>query len=356
MDPELTAALAGMPYVSLADPAAARDAMRALVEALSEPVADARVEVEDREIPGPAGAPVPIRIYRPRDRRGQVPFSIRGDDPPDPPATEAPSALASLALPVLVYFHGGGFVTGDLENEHVRCLDFAGEVGIVVVSVDYRLAPEHPFPAAFDDGYAATVWVRENAAELGADPGRIGVGGGSAGGGLAAGIALRARDEDGPPLAFQLLIYPVLDDRMDTPSMRAFVEPPLFNRGDVAHMWRHYLGPHHGEAPVYAAPARADDLAGLPPAYMLVAEADPLRDEDLAYAVRLIQAGVPTELHHVPDVYHGFDGVQSAAVAREALAGQRAALRRGLSVSGAGPGDRSRSRTIPGHAVHQVIR
>ncbi|MFI0452603.1 alpha/beta hydrolase [Actinomadura sp. 6N118] len=312
MDPELTDALADMPYVSLADPAKARDAMRALVEVLSEPVSDARVEVGDREIPDPAGGSVPVRIYRPKERRGPV--------------------------PALVYLHGGGFVTGDLENEHVRCLDFAGEVGIVVVSVDYRLAPEHPFPAAFDDGYAATVWVRENAAELGVDPDRIGVGGGSAGGGLAAGIALRARDEDGPPLVFQLLIYPVLDDRMDTPSMRAFVEPPLFNRGDVGHMWRHYLGPHHGQAPVYAAPARAGDLSGLPATYMLVAEGDPLRDEDLAYALRLIQAGVPTELHHMPHVYHGFDGVLSAAVAREALAGQRAALRRGLAVSDADPG------------------
>ncbi|MEU5881924.1 alpha/beta hydrolase [Spirillospora sp. NPDC047279] len=296
MDPELMEALAGMPPVGLADPVKARDAMRALVDVLSEPVSDDRAGWEDREIP------VPVRIYRPKEAAGP--------------------------LPALVYFHGGGFVTGDLENEHVRCLDFAAEAGLVVVSVDYRLAPEHPYPAPFDDAYAATVWVHENAAELGVDPARIGVGGGSAGGGLAAGVALKARDENGPPLVFQLLVYPVLDDRMDTPSMRAYTEPPLFNRTDAGHMWRHYLGPHHGNAPVYAAPARAADLTGLPPAYVLAAEVDPLRDEDLEYALRLIRTGVPTELRHVPGVYHGFDGVLQAAVAREALAGQRAALRR----------------------------
>lgn len=305
MDPELADALSGMPYVGLADPIRARAAMRELVGVLAEPMTDERVEVADRRIPGAPGAPpVPVRTYRPRDRQGP--------------------------LPVLLYFHGGGFVTGDLENEHQRCLDFAAKVGIAVVSVDYRLAPENPFPAAFDDCHAATLWAYENAAELGGDPTRLAVGGGSAGGGLAAAVALRARDEGGPPLVFQFLLYPVLDDRMDTPSMHAYTEPPLFNRVDAAHMWRHYLGPLHGEAPVYAAPGRAEDLAGLPPAYVLAAEADPLRDEDIDYARGLIEAGVPTELHHVPGVYHGFDGVVTAEISRRALAGQRAALRRAL--------------------------
>ncbi|MDL4771959.1 MULTISPECIES: alpha/beta hydrolase [Thermomonosporaceae] len=304
MDPELRAAIAGLPYVGLADPRAARAAMRELVAVLVEPAADGRVEVTGREVPGPPGAPpVPVRVYRPRRARRPA--------------------------PVLVYFHGGGFVTGDLENEHRRCLDVAAEEGIAVVSAEYRLAPEHPFPAGFDDCYAVTCWTHRHAAEFGGDPARIAVGGGSAGGALAAGVALRARDEDGPPLAFQLLLYPVLDDRMDTPSMRAYTEPPLFNRTDVTHMWRHYLG-GLAEAPPYAAPARAADLSGLPPAYVLAAEADPLRDEDLAYALRLIAAGVPTELRHVPGVYHGFDGVTSAEVARRALAEQRAVLRRAL--------------------------
>ncbi|HEU5026101.1 MAG TPA: alpha/beta hydrolase [Spirillospora sp.] len=314
MDPELSEALAGMPYVSLADPVEARAAMRELAATLSgEPADDPRVDVADRTIPGG----VPVRVYRPERPAG----------------------------PVLVYFHGGGFVTGDLGNEHHRCLDFAAGLGIVVVSVDYRLAPEHPFPAPFEDAWAATAWTHAHAAELGADPGRVAVGGGSAGGGLAAAVALRARDEGGPPLAFQLLLYPVLDDRMDTASMRAYTEPPLFNRGEVEQMWRHYLGPDRGEpgweTPVYAAPARARDLSGLPPAYVLAAEADPLRDEDLVYARRLIEAGVPVELRHVPGAYHGFDGVLSAAVARRSRAEQHAALREALRPGPGQPGTSS---------------
>ncbi|GGT91079.1 alpha/beta hydrolase [Actinomadura citrea] len=298
LDAELAAALDGMPYVGLADPVRARAAMNDLVRALARPVGDERVVVEDRILPGS----VPVRIYRPR-------------------ATPAP---------VLVYFHGGGFVTGGLENEHERCLEFAGEDGIAVVSVDYRLAPEHPFPAGFDDCHAATVWAWEHAGEFGGDPERVAVGGGSAGGALAAAVALRARDEGGPPLVFQMLLYPVLDDRMATPSMRTFTEPPLFNSGDVRHMWRHYLG-GRTDVPAYAAPARAEDLSGLPRAYVLVPEHDPLRDEGLAYAHRLIVSGVPTELHHVPGACHGFDGIMSARLGRLAFEEERAVLRRCLS-------------------------
>ncbi|MFF4238094.1 alpha/beta hydrolase [Actinomadura geliboluensis] len=313
LDAELAAAFDGMPYVGLADPAEARAAMRDLVSALARPTTAEGADVADRTIPGPPGAPpVPVRIYRPRG--------------------------ALHPAPVLVYFHGGGFVTGGLDNEHERCLAFAGEDGIAVVSVDYRLAPEHPFPAGFDDCYAATVWAHAHAAEFGGDPRRVAVGGGSAGGALAAAVALRARDEAGPPLVFQMLLYPVLDDRMETPSMRAFTEPPLFNRADVGHMWRHYLGGRAAggaDVPVYAAPARAADLAGLPRAYVLVAEYDPLRDEGLGYAHRLIVAGVPTELHHVPGACHGFDGIMSARLGRLAFEEQRAVLRRCLS--GASP-------------------
>ncbi|SNS05760.1 alpha/beta hydrolase [Actinomadura mexicana] len=297
LDAELAAALDGMPYVGLADPVRARAAMDDLVRALARPAGDEGVVVEDRTIPGG----VPVRVYRPR---------------------ETPA-------PVLVYFHGGGFVTGGLDNEHERCLEFAGEDGIAVVSVDYRLAPEHPFPAGFEDCYAATVWASEHAGEFGGDPERVAVGGGSAGGALAAAVALRARDEGGPPLVFQMLLYPVLDDRMATPSMRTFAEPPLFNSGDVRHMWRHYLG-GRADVPAYAAPARAEDLRGLPRAYMLVPELDPLRDEGLAYAHRLIVSGVPTELHHVPGACHGFDGIMSARLGRLAFEEERAILRRCL--------------------------
>ncbi|MGP4026948.1 alpha/beta hydrolase [Actinomadura sp. 3N407] len=304
MDAELAAALDGMPYVGLADPVKARTAMRDLAAALDEPVTGAGAEIQDRTIPGPPGAPpVPVRIYRPE--------------------------RAARPAPVLVYFHGGGFVTGGLENEHGRCAAFAAKDGIAVVSVDYRLAPEHPFPDGFEDCYAATVWAHEHAAGFGGDPERVAVGGGSAGGALAAAVALRARDEGGPPLVFQMLLYPVLDDRMDTPSMRAFTEPPLFNRTDVEHMWRHYLGGRVG-VPAYAAPARAADLSGLPPAYVLVAEFDPLRDEDLAYAHRLIVSGVSTEVHHVPGACHGFDGIMTARLGRLAFAEERAVLRRNL--------------------------
>ncbi|MEU8798728.1 alpha/beta hydrolase [Spirillospora sp. NPDC048819] len=310
MDAELAAALDGMPHVGLADPLKARTAMRDLVAALGEPETDGRADVEGRTIPGPPGAPpVPVRIYRPRD--------------------------APRPVPVLVYFHGGGFVTGGLENEHGRCVKFAAEDGIAVVSVGYRLAPEHPYPAGFEDCYAATAWAHEHAAGFGGDPARVAVGGGSAGGALAAAVALRARDEGGPPLVFQMLLYPVLDDRMDTPSMRAFTEPPLFNRTDVEHMWRHYLG-GRADVPAYAAPARAADLGGLPPAYVLVAEFDPLRDEDLAYAHRLIVSGVPTEVHHVPGACHGFDGIMSARLGRLAFEEERAVLRRNLAADLAG--------------------
>ncbi|MFG2090132.1 MULTISPECIES: alpha/beta hydrolase [unclassified Spirillospora] len=305
MDADLAAALDGMPHVGLADPLKARTAMRDLVAALSEPVAGAGAEIRDRMIPGPPGAPpVPVRIYSP--------------------------GRAARPAPVLVYFHGGGFVTGGLDNEHGRCVKFAAEDGIAVVSVGYRLAPEHPFPAGFEDCYAATVWAHEHAAGFGGDPERVAVGGGSAGGALAAAVALRARDEGGPPLVFQMLLYPVLDDRMDTPSMRAFTEPPLFNRTDVEHMWRHYLGGRAG-VPAYAAPARATDLSGLPPAYVLVAEFDPLRDEDLDYAHRLIVSGVSTEVHHVPGACHGFDGIMTARLGRLAFEEERAVLRRNLA-------------------------
>ncbi|WP_433477599.1 alpha/beta hydrolase [Spirillospora sp. CA-142024] len=304
LDPELAAALDGLPYVGLADPIKARASMRDLAAALAEPPAAAGSGVEERTIPGSPGAPpVRVRIYRPRE--------------------------AARPAPVLVYFHGGGFVTGELENEHGRCLEFA-EDGIAVVSVGYRLAPEHPYPAGFEDCYAATVWAHEHASGFGGDPERVAVGGGSAGGALAAAVALRARDEGGPPLVFQMLLYPVLDDRMETPSMRAFTEPPLFNRTDVEHMWRHYLG-GRADVPAYAAPARAGDLSGLPRAYVLVAEYDPLRDEGLGYAHRLIVSGVPTELHHVPGACHGFDGILSARLGRLAFAEQRAVLRRCLT-------------------------
>ena len=187
----------------------------------------------------------------------------------------------------------------------------------MVVSVEYRLAPEHPFPAGLEDCYAALVWTATEAKKLGIDPERIAIAGQSAGGGLAAATALLARDRGGPKLCFQLLEIPELDDRLDTPSMLAFTDTPLWNRPNAVWSWRHYLGPdHRGEVSPYAAPARAENLAGLPPAYISTMEFDPLRDEGILYALRLLQAGVSVELHSYPGTFHGSALLPTAEVSR----------------------------------------
>jgi acetyl esterase/lipase len=235
--------------------------------------------------------------------------------------------------PALVFFHGGAFVLGDLYTEELRCLRYAAEARCVVVSVDYRLAPEDPFPAAPDDCYAGLVWTVGHAGDLGIDPARVGVGGSSAGGALAAATALMARDRGGPVLAFQLLNYPVIDDRLDTPSMHAFDATPLWTSGASADMWVYYLGEPQGRGEVspYAAPGRAPDLSGLPPAYVLTAELDPLRDEGIDYARRLMAVGVPTELHTVAGACHGFDIIAAdTTLGRRAIDEQVGALVRGL--------------------------
>ena len=207
------------------------------------------MEIEDRTVP--ADPDVPVRIYRPQRAQGAI-----------------------------IWLHGGGFVMGDLETEHPWAVRVADGSGAVVVSVGYRLAPEHRFPAALDDAYAVLAWTAEHAAELGIDPGRIAVGGHAAGAGLAAAVALRARDQQGPPIRFQLLSQPELDDRQETWSARNFTDTPFMTRDKVAASWRHYLG--SAPASPYAAPARAADLSGLPPAYIATAEFDPNRDEAIS--------------------------------------------------------------------------
>ena len=232
----------------------------------------------------------------------------------------------------LVWAHGGGFVLGAPEYDHEWCSAVAAELGIVVVNVDYGLAPEHPFPAALDDCLSALRWLHQHAAVLGVDRGRVAVGGASAGGGLAAALAQRAADA-GVPVAFQLLRYPMLDDR--TVQRR-----PRGRRGRLAWTpasnrfgWRCYLGrrPGAGTLPPYAAAARRADLAGLPPAWVGVGELDLFHDEDVGYARRLEEAGVPCELVVVPRMYHGADGVRPDAPSMRAFRSSAVdALRRAI--------------------------
>ncbi|HVQ92985.1 MAG TPA: alpha/beta hydrolase [Mycobacteriales bacterium] len=239
-----------------------------------EPVA----AVAERTIPGPGGDLV-IRIYRP--------------DRPGP-------------LPVLVYFFGGGWVLGTIDTSDAICRSLTNTAGCATISVGYRLAPEHKFPAAVDDCFAAVSWVASHAAELGLDPARIAVGGDSAGGNLAAAVTLLARDHGGPALAHQLLVYPNTDYRADTASRRENTDPLLFNQTSVGWYWGHYLADEaDGEHPL-ASPLRATDHSGLPPATVLTAEYDPLRDEGEQYAAALMAAGVPVELTRYAGMVHGF--------------------------------------------------
>ena len=256
--------------------------------------------VEDRRIEGPAGQ-IPLRIYTPR---GKGPH------------------------PVLVYFHGGGWVIGSLDTHDGTCRQLANGAGCVVVSVDYRLAPEHKFPAGPEDAYAATRWVADNAGALGVDPKRIAVGGDSAGGNLAAVVSLMARDRSGPGLIFQLLVYPVTDARFDTPSYVENADGYFLTMDAMKWFWGLYLAAPNDGANPYASPLRASDLAGLPPALVITAEYDPLRDEGEAYAARLEEAGTSARLSRYDGMIHGFFGMGAMMErARSAMAEAAATLR-----------------------------
>ncbi|SPM29484.1 alpha/beta hydrolase [Mycobacterium terramassiliense] len=209
--------------------------------------------------------------------------------------------------PAVVYCHAGGFALGNLDTDHRQCVELARRGGCTVVSVDYRLAPEHPFPAALDDATAVLRWVAASAAELGVDPARVAVGGSSAGAALAACLAHGAADGSLPPVAFQLLHQPVLDDR-ETASKAEFCASPAFDSEAAEQMWRYYLGPESGGASA-AVPARRGEFAGLPPALITCAEIDPFRDEAVDYALQLLRAGVSAELHVFPRACHGFDSL-----------------------------------------------
>jgi acetyl esterase len=234
----------------------------------------------------------------------------------------------------LLFFHGGAFVFGDLESEHARCLTYAKQADCVVVSVAYRLAPEHPYPAAHDDSVSALEWLRRNCDSLGVDASRIAVGGASAGGAVAAGLVLRVRDDGDRWLRAQLLIYPAVDNETSTASMERFSTSEPWDGERTKRMWQEYLAGHVGDVPAYAAPARAHDLSGLPPTYIMTAEEDPLRDEAIEYAQRLLEAGNVVELHHFARTFHGFDLVATGtSITRQALDEQVAFLSHELAVS-----------------------
>ena len=307
-DPELADVVPLLPTGEFEDPVVAREGIAQLMAMLNIEIDTSALDIEDTPIPGPEGAPdVCVRVYRPRQHR-------------------------DAAVPGLLYIHGGGFVVGNLETEHAGAVRIATDLGVVVVSVDYRLAPEHPYPAGLEDCYAALQWMHGAAGELVIDRDRIGVMGGSAGGGLAAGLALLARDRGGPQLCFQFLGIPELDDRLDTPSMRQFTDTPLWNRPSAIRSWEWYLGGNTTDVPPYAAPSRATDLTGLPPAYVSTMQYDPLRDEGIVYAMRLLEAGVPVELHQYPGTFHGSSLVMTAGVSRRQAAEMIDVLRRGLRV------------------------
>jgi acetyl esterase len=316
IDPELAAVIDRLPHIDLVDPVAARRAFEEILVALTVDIPGLEtLDIEDRLVPGWEGDPdVPVRVYRPVG------------------ATAA--AAARVPVPGVLMIHGGGFVIGSVESEHAGAARMAIDTGAVVVSVEYRLAPEHPYPAGLHDCYAALSYLHAEADALGVDPARVALSGASAGGGLAAATALLARDCGGPPLCFQLLQIPELDDRLETGSMVTFVDSPLWNRPLAVQSWRAYLGPLHGAAdvPAYAAPARAADLSGLPPAYISTAENDPLRDEGITYAQRLLQAGVSVELHQFPGTFHGSALVTTAAVSKRAQRESTSVLRRALGV------------------------
>jgi acetyl esterase/lipase len=306
-DPELAAALALQPQQSIEDLAAARALQAALLASERDEVDGIDdLDIEDRVVPTRSEGPdVKVRVYR-------------------PPAFEG-------SLAGVLYLHSGGFVLGSVDAEHERAASLALDAGAVFVSVEYRLAPEHPYPAALDDCYAALCWMAASADELSIDPSRIAVVGTSSGGCLAAAVTLLSRDRGGPSICFQLLNSPTLDDRADTPSMIAFTDTPIWDRQSAIVSWRHYLGEQRDDVPYYAAPARAADLSGLPPAYIATSEFDPLRDEGIQYGLRLLQAGVTVEIHNFPGAYHGSEAVDTAEISQRRLGDISWALRHGLN-------------------------
>lgn len=304
-DPQLAPWVDVFPPYDFSDLTALRAEQDRLNDHMPPYEAPVPLSIDDVVVPGDPG--VPVRIYAPKLRHGP--------------------------LPAMVYFHGGGFIMGSVNMfDHVT-RRMAAEGNLVVIAVSYRLAPEHPFPAGLEDGYRALLWAHETADEHGINRSRLAVGGDSAGGGLAAGLALLARDRGGPPLCFQYLGAPPLDDTLSTPSMQAYDDTPIWYRSAAVYSWDCYLGqgkPGTPDVSPYAAPARARDLTGLPSAYVYVYQVDPLRDEGIDYAQRLAHAEVPTELALYSGTFHASPLVPDAASSARIFDSNMAALRRSV--------------------------
>ena len=292
--------------LDLTDISVTRAGLDALMSQMPSPELPAQISVEEAQIPGIGTDPdVPIRIYKPESL------------PPNAPG--------------LVWIHGGGMVLGSAEMDDAGSAAIAEQHQCVVISVDYRLAPENPYPAPLHDCYAALKWFAKNANSLGVSSDRIAIGGASAGGGLAAGTALMARDKGGPNLIFQLLVFPMLDHRNETPSSFGTSDTRVWNREANIIAWEAYLN-NIEPIPSYASPSITDDLSGLPPTYINVGTLDIFVDEDIDYAARLSQAGVPVELHVYPGAFHGSNGfVAESSLSLRWSADQSAALEAALN-------------------------
>jgi len=310
LDPEVAAALQGAPITMMDFGTLEFSGLPALREAMATmarpPLPPTRTVWEDHTVPGREGHPdLTVRVYR-------------APDTPTP-------------APVIYWIHGGGYMFGSALTDDARLNRWAEELECVVVSVEYRLAPEDPYPAPLEDCYTGLLWTAAHAGELGIDLSRLAIAGASAGGGLAAGLALLARDRGEVAVAYQLLIYPMIDDRNETGS--SHIETVVWTRAANHLGWRAYLGTASGEGgpPPYAAPSRATDLSGLPPAYIGVGTLDVFRDEDVDYAMRLLAADVETELHVYPGAPHGFEMMApQSVVAKRCQQDIDAALRRAL--------------------------
>jgi len=301
LDPQAQAyfdqmAALNMPALHTLTPEIIRQGTRMQLSLLGEP--EPVAHVENRAIPGPAGE-IPIRIYRPDD---------------------------SGPLPVLVFFHGGGWVICDLDTHDPICRSLTNQARCMVVSVGYRLAPEHKFPAAPEDCYAAAQWVAQHAAELNGDPARIALGGDSAGGNLTAVVAQMARDRDGPPLIFQLMIYPATNFKAKTASKASNAQGYVLTYEDMLWFTNHYLKSEEDKQNPLASPMLAANLRGLPPALIVTAEYDPLRDEGEQYGERLKEAGVPVTISRYNGMTHGFLSMPFDQ-GKKAMAEMSAALR-----------------------------